>query len=380
MKMYRGRVPIAWRNTFQNRKRTITALGGISFSILLIFMQLGLLNGARRTASMLYDFFNFDLVIVSDKYQYLADANHFDIMRIIQAGVTPGVASVFKLNINGGAWTDTTTSLTSQALLLGIDSDSTFISNESIRKGLPALQGNNAVMVDLYSHSDYGDMSIGATPKINDTSVVVAGHFTLGVTLFSDGAVMVDNSLYDRLVQGRSRMTNIGLIKITPGSDPDTVKRDLEQSLPKDVLVYKRNDMIKQEQNYFITVKPMGIMFQAGVVVAFIVGVVVLFQVLSTDISNRINEFATMKAMGFSPVFIYGIGIRQALIFAILSYVPSFLLSVAIFKLILLAAHLRVAMTLNLALLVLALSVCMCVISCVLALQKVRKSDPAELF
>lgn len=60
MKMYRGRVPIAWRNTFQNRKRTITALGGISFSILLIFMQLGLLNGARRTASMLYDFFNFD--------------------------------------------------------------------------------------------------------------------------------------------------------------------------------------------------------------------------------------------------------------------------------------------------------------------------------
>ena len=212
MNIFTSGVPIAWRNTFQNRKRTITALGGITFSILLIFVQLGLLNGARRTASMLYEYFTFDLVIVSDKYQYVAEANSFDIMRMIQAGVTPGVDAVFKLNINGGAWTDTTTGLSSQVLIFGIDSDSTFIRNEALRKGLPSLQADNAVMADLYSHSDYGlDMSIGAKPKINDKSVVIADHFTLGVTLFSDGAVVADNSMNNRLVPGRSRMVNIGL-------------------------------------------------------------------------------------------------------------------------------------------------------------------------
>lgn len=380
MDFFTGRVPIAWRNTFQNKKRTITALGGITFSILLIFMQLGLLNGARRTATMLYDFFTCDLVIVSDKYQYLAEADSFDIMRMIQTKVTPGVDEVFKIKINGGAWADTTTGLTCQALIFGIDADSTFIENAALRTGLTALQGDNAVLVDMYSHADYGDKSIGAQPKINDKSVVIAGHFVLGVTLFSDGAVVVDNSMFDRLVPGRSRTVTIGLVRITPGSDPDTVKQSLEQVLPDDVLVFKRDEMIKQEQDYFIAVKPMGIMFQMGVIVAFIVGVVVLFQVLSTDISNRINEFATMKAMGFSHFYIYGIGIRQALIFSTFSYIPALIMSIGIFKVILIAAHLHVAMTMNMALLVLAISICMCTISCVLALQKVRKTDPAELF
>ncbi|PKN23845.1 MAG: hypothetical protein CVU64_23550 [Deltaproteobacteria bacterium HGW-Deltaproteobacteria-21] len=138
--------------------------------------------------------------------------------------------------------------------------------------------------------------------------------------------------------------------------------------------------MIRQEQEYFISVKPIGIIFQTGVVVAFIVGVVILFQVLNTDISNRLKEFATFKAMGFKNGMIYGIGIEQALIYVLLSYFPSLILATIVYRIVHRLSRMPMNMTFSLASFVLVMSLVMCAISCVLGLQKVRRADPAELF
>lgn len=380
MRRFRARVPIAWNNVFQNPRRTAKAMAGIAFAVLLIFLQMGLLRGVRASASMAFEFFRFDHAIVSDKYQYMADADRFDAMRLHQASVTPGVDAVYKINLNPGTWTNLATEHTCQAIVFGVDLDPGFVGNEDVRRGVEAVRGDTMVLVDRYSIPDYGSLVPGTRAKINQTKTSITGAFTLGVTLFSEGAVIVDNGLYDRLYQGQSRKATLGLLRMKPGADPAQVKQALRQALPADTLVFTRDELIRHEQDYFVTVKPVGIMFQAGVIVAFIVGVVILFQVLSTDISNRLHEFATMKAMGFSHRSIYAIGIRQALIFALMSYAPSFLLTLIVFKILTVAAHLHVGMTWDLGLVVLGLTMGMCTISCALALQKVRATDPAELF
>ena len=202
----------------------------------------------------------------------------------------------------------------------------------------------------------------------------------MGVSLFADGCAIVSNDTFARLSRINPRLISYGFLRLRPDADPVAVKQRLAQLLPDDVRVLTRGEIIRQEQDYFISVKPVGIIFQAGVLVAFIVGVVILFQVLNTDIASRIDEYATLKAMGFGNRFIYTVGVQQALIYALAGYLPALLISTGIYRVVHLLSRMPMEMTFSLAILVLLLSLTMCALSSVMGLQKVRKTDPAELF
>ena len=58
--------------------------------------------------------------------------------------------------------------------------------------------------------------------------------------------------------------------------------------------------LIAKEQGFWDHVAPIGTVFSIGVVMGFIVGLAICYQVLFSDISERLAEFATLKAMGYS--------------------------------------------------------------------------------
>jgi putative ABC transport system permease protein len=371
---------VAWQNIVQNPKRTLAAVAGISFSILLVFMQLGFLQGARKAAATLFECFSFDLAVVSERYKYMGAPDMFDSMRLKQALSLPGVASADNLNIARGEWKDPDTELISELLIFGFPENLEFIQQQRIRSGMPSLDSKNAVMADLYSHADFGDLSIGREAEINHKKVTIGEQFTMGVTLFADGCVIVNGDTFFRLVPRNRRLINAGFLKLQSGTDPLLIKKRLHSMLPDDVVVYTREEIIEQEQDYFVKVKPVGIIFQTGVLVAFVVGVVILFQVLNTDITSRLDEYATLKAMGFGSRFIYGVGIQQALIYALAGYFPALVISAGVYRVVHLLSRMPMDITLSLATLVLMLSLSMCALSSILGLQKVRRTDPAELF
>lgn len=373
-------VAVAWNNALQNKKRTATAISGIAFSILLIFMQLGFLDGTKTAAASLFQCFDYDLGVVSDKYSFMGAPGSFDRIRLSQAMVVPEVEDWMTLSAENGWWKNPDTDIESELIIFGISLKERFIKDPDILAGLDTISRREAVMVDLYSHNSYGDLSIGREVDINGRTVNIAAHFTLGVTLFSDGCVIVGNESFSRLTSIPPRQVNYGFLRLHQGADPVAVKDRLADILPNDVMVFTRDEMIRQDQDYFIAVKPVGIIFELGVVVSFIVGVVILFQVLNTDISNRLNEFATLKAMGFKSFFIYGIGIKQALLYSLLSYFPALAFAAVIFRVVHALSRLPMELTLGMAAFVFSISLLMCVISCVLGLQKVRRTDPAELF
>ncbi|MCF8063545.1 MAG: FtsX-like permease family protein [Deltaproteobacteria bacterium] len=373
-------IPIARKNVFQNKKRAAAAVSGIAFSVLLVFMQLGFLQGARTAAGALFDRFNYDLGIVSERYKFMGAPDRFDKMRLTQAQVLPEIESWVNLNISNGWWKDPDTELTSELMVFGITLDQGFIRDPEIRSGVEKIQKNNTVLVDVYSHPGYGDLTVGREVEVNEKTVTITGQFKLGVSLFSDGCVIMSNDNFFRLTRIDPRKLNYGFLRVREGADPEAVKEKLKRILPDDVLVFTREEMINQEQDYFISVKPVGVIFQTGVVVAFIVGVVILFQVLNTDISNRLNEFATLKAMGFNSGFIYGIGVKQALMYALMSYFPALGLAYVVFHVVHALSKMPMDLTPGMALFVFSMSLIMCIISCILGLQKVRRTDPAELY
>ncbi len=126
--------------------------------------------------------------------------------------------------------------------------------------------------------------------------------------------------------------------------------------------------------------KPIGIMFRTGVVVAFAVGVVILFQVLSTEIANRMREYATIKAIGFGTSFVYALGVVQTAFLVLFGFVPAVLISIAVFDQTYVISHLPMRMDGELIAVVLPLTLAMGVASGLITLHRVKRADPAELF
>ncbi|PTX91677.1 FtsX-like permease family protein [Opitutus sp. ER46] len=374
------RICLAWHNTLQNRKRSLAALAGITFAVLLVFMQLGFLQTAKTSSTVVYNYFQFDLIITSARFESLESANAFDSARLLQARVVPGVADVATLNYRRARWRDPENDNRGiGCMLMAYDLNPAFVA-PSERAALLPLATRDVVSLGRNSHPDYGSKRLGKAASLQRWPVTIGSLFDMGVGFQAEGAALVSLDTGQSIWRGSSRDTTYGLVQVTPGADPLVVRRALVEALPRDVLVFTKQELVTRERDYYVNVKPIGIMFRTGAFVAFCVGGVILYQVLASEISNRLRELATLKAVGFSVWYVYGVGIQQAVIFAALSYVPAFLFSLVTFRLVEWASHIPMYMTWQLGLFVLGLSVAMTSISSVLALQKVKRADPADLF
>jgi putative ABC transport system permease protein len=117
-----------------------------------------------------------------------------------------------------------------------------------------------------------------------------------------------------------------------------------------------------------------------GLGVAVIVGIAIVYQVLASNVSAHLAEYATLKAMGYRSGTLSGTVMQQALILAVVGFILGTLISQQIYALMRRWAHIPIGMTWTYLLAVLAGSVAMCMIAAIFALRKVYSADPAELF
>lgn len=371
---------VAWANLRQRPTRSMMAMIGIAFSIFLMFLQLGFLDSARRVSTQIFEFFEFDLAVVARDYQFLYSTPPFDRIRLTQLATSGDVTATFNLNIAGAHWLDPRSEYRSSLLLIGIEAKPGFIAEPALRRGLAALDGDRVILADAFSHADYGDVGVGAKARIAGHEVVVAGQYALGPFFYADGSAIALDSAFARLTGRGARQISFGLVQLRPGLKPAEAARTLAASLPNDVTVLTKDELIAQEQAYFVSVKPVGMMFRSGVVIALIVGVVILFQVLSTEINNHLKEYATMKAIGFGRSFVYGLGLLQTVLFGLLAFLAAVPISHVVFAQVREASHLPMAINPPLLLSVLALTLAMSAASALITLHRVRRADPAALF
>lgn len=372
---------ISWHNTFHNKRRCLAASAGIAFAILLIFMEVGFLDAAKLNAALLYQGLDFDLAIVSRGYVSAERTLPVNAFRILQAGNVPGIASAVPMWIDGAHWTNVADGSSRSCRVVGVrPGDSPFLDPGTATE-LPLVKRPDSVLVDRLSSRKYGPWTPGATVYINNDPLKVTGTFAMGTGLISDGGVIVSRETFGR-VTGRGSVADfdVGLLRAEKGYDPEKLAAAVQSALPGDVLVLTKPELIRKEQFYWVNLKPVGIMFRVGALVAFLIGAVILYQVLSLEISNRMTEFATMKALGYPAQRIYRVGLEQALIFSMLGYIPAFFLAAILYRVVFDLSRLPLFMESARALLVLILTLLMCAIAAVLALRKLKHADPAALF
>jgi putative ABC transport system permease protein len=376
------KTPLAWRNVAQSKVRSFVALCGISFAILLIFMQLGFHSTARSSATSVHDALDFDVLVLSPHYVFVARPAQFPRSRLEQLRALEEVESVTPVWIAVGEWRNPTTHERWNILTLGVEPAQRPFRKQEVNDQLPLLKIPDNALSDSLSRPQHGSLSTGITSEVQHHRVRIVGRYAIGAGFVAGATLITGRETFLNIFQGTASadQINVGLIKLAPGVSPRAAAEEMKRRLWPVATAVTRSELARAEQRFWLKVKPIGIMFTSGVLVAFLAGAVILYQVLASEVQNRLREYATLKALGYGNPYVYGVVVRQALIFSGLGFVPAFFLALALYFLLRTQALVPVTMEITRVGGVLFLTAVMCLSATFLALRKLRQADPADLF
>lgn len=386
------RESLAWLNLTHNKSRAAVAVAGVAFAVVLMFVQLGFRGAADNTATVVYDQLRFDAVILSARYLDINRADSFPQPRLYQALADDAVTEALPVQASFTEWRNPEkvgpyARRAQSIMVLGFrPGDAVFRRggkglDEQVARLRDELRQPGKVLIDTRSHADFGPKRTGQTTEAGGQQVQIAGRFTLGTGFGANGLLLVSDATFFLVNQSfPAGHVSLGLLRLRPGAAAREVADRLNRTLPPDVVVLTRDELLQRERSYWVGKTALGVIFTLGVLVAFAVGIVFVYQVVGGDVGRRLHEFATLKAMGYSGRSLGLVVLQQALFVAVLGYLAALPLSAALYAWLRDSAGLPVVFHAGRACFVLALTVGMCSLSGLLALRKLRVADPVDLF
>ncbi|OKH23802.1 ABC transporter [Hydrococcus rivularis NIES-593] len=377
---------LGWAQLAHQKVRSCVAMAGIAFADILIFTQLGfnasLFNGVTRV----HEHLKGDLFLQSNRAEFLADGQTFSRNQLYQANAVEGVKSASPFYYAYGKWVNPWDKKIVNVAIMAFNPARPVMDLPEVNQQLEKLKLPDTVLFDSQSQPDFGPVAETlakgetVTTELSDRRVKVDGIFALGSTLFTEGHIVTSDWNYLRLFGEDSiDKVSVGIINLEPGADLQTVQRAIDARLPDDVKVMNREEFLQSEKAYWDK-HPAGVIFNFGVAMGFIVGVVIVYQVLYSDVNDHLAEYATLKAMGYSDRQLLAVVFQEGTILAVLGFVPGFASSIGIYSLLGSLTRIPIAMGGVVASQVFALTILMCLISAAIAMRKLQSADPADVF
>jgi len=375
------RTPLAWHLLVHRKPRTLAALAGVSMAIVLVFLQLGFYRAGFVSSVLVFEQFDYDLILTSPRYVVLRQAGHLPRARLEQARAVDGVARVAPLYAGVRRARIPGAAVRREVLVIGVDPSRHLLRVPDIGALLPRIAPLDTALVDTKQGPGYEGLAAGAIAELDGRRVRIVGEYRHGAGFAGNAALLVGHRTFSSVFAGSPvERVSAGLVDLAPGADPERVAARLREVLPAHTRVMTRAQQVTLEQDFSIHVKPVGIMFTSGLLLAFVVGAVLLYQILASEVTNHLREYATLKAMGYSRASLQRVVWEQALLFSALGFVPALLASIGIYLLVDATTTLPTRMSLDKVAIVLATTVVMCVSAGLLAVRKVERAAPADLF
>ena len=381
------RIPLAWLLLTRQPVRLAVALAGIAFAGILMFMQLGFRDGLFDASVTIHRLFDTDLVLISPRSSSSVSMAGFPRRRLVQAMADPDVEGVTPVHWNLLLWRNPDTKATRSILTLGFEPADPLFTDPSLAPKAKLLQDRGRVLFDELSRPEFGPVAewfrSGRTveSEINGKKVRVAGLVGLGTSFGADGNLLTSQETYLQLLPNTPPGSiEVGLIRLRAGADADAVVERLKRDLPDDVSVLTKAGFIAFEQNYWKSSTSIGFIFTLGAAMGFVVGCVIVYQILYSDVSDHLPEYATLMAMGYRLPTLLGVVARERMLLAVFGYLPAYAAGQGLYLLVRNATQLPVSMNLTRALTVFIMILVMCMGSATLAMRRLGDADPAEIF
>ncbi len=381
------KIPLPWLQLTYKKMRFFVALMGIGFAVMLMFLQLGLRDALFDSAVRLHKSLECDIILLSPLSTASIAMQSFSQRYLYQALGFEGVESVSPVYVDFGVWKNLKTRRARLIFVIGFNPTKAVSNLPDLPNNIDQLKLEDVALFDRASRPEFGtipdeyNQGERVIVEVSGHRLKIGGLFQLGTSFGSDGNLIMSDDNFLRVFNHRSKgLIDIGLIKLKSGVNAQWVLANLRKSLDKGVNVLSKQDYIDFEKNYWNTSTAIGFIFDLGAMVGFTVGTVIVYQILYADVSDHLFEYATLKAMGYTNNYLLSVVFQESLILASLGYIPGMAISLALYAVVKNATLLPIAMSFSRALLVLALTIVMCLISGIIAMQKLRDADPVDIF
>lgn len=393
-----AKTPLAWKNLTHDVRRLVVAVCGVAFAVILMFTQVGFQNALFDSQVKLIDDLNGDIFIVSKAKYTLAAEKRFPISRLNQARSCPGVRGAYPL------YTELTTSVVRKIdngmgnlgyplRTIGFYLDDPVFKSDAINRQLSKLHVRSTALIDQKSKAtkfpfpfDNDEELARQYVELAGQKLTLVGSFKLGTDFAHDGNLVMSAENFAHYYPYRVQfgdplnVIDIGIVELQPGADVNEVRDFMQHTLDKDVYVMTRDQFRTEEIRFWDESTPIGTIFLAGKIIGFIVGMVICYQVIYSDIADHMAEFATLKAMGYTTSYFILLILTEAVLLAVIGFLPGSAVSAGLYSWLSGKTGLLMVMTIGGMLFVFLTTVAMCVASGMLAVRKLLSADPANLF
>jgi putative ABC transport system permease protein len=378
---------LSWLQLRKERARLLVAIAGISFADVLMFLQMGFRGALFSSAVEFHHSLNGEIVMMSSRSRSLISLDRFTERRLYQAAGVTGVESVSPIYLNSIQWRNPENKEIWEIYAIGINPEHQVLNIPGVEANREQLRQPDTALFNLGSRQEFGAIAqqfeTGETiiTEIDERQIQIKGLFKLSPTFGINAYLVTSDINFLRMADFRQGgLIDVGVIKLKPGADVEAVLAEMRSRLPDDVKVMTREDYATAEVAFWNASTPVGYTFDLGVVIAFIVGAVIVYQILYSDVTDHLPEYATLKAMGFRDRYLLMVVFQEALILAILGFIPGTAIALGIYRITNLATMLPMAMDLGRIVFVLILTAIMSSFSAAMAMRKLQAADPADIF
>jgi len=386
------RTPLALLNLIHDRKKFLTSMAGVAFAVLLMFLFTGFKNALYDSQTQLLEKLNGEIVIINRLKENMFVPRAFARRRLYQAQAFDGVDGAYALYLSDARWKNPDTRKSRPVRVIAYNPSEPVLAIPEVLAREQDLKLPNTAMIDSRSRAELGPLETGVITELADREIRIVGTFSLGTDFASgNGNLIMSDQNFLRFFANRGpeeeqrsfATVDIGLLRVAPSANIDALVQALSEGLPKDVLVLPMDGptgFIARERTYWEVNTTIGFIFSLLTTMGFVVGIILVYQILYTDVADHWSEYATLKAIGYNNAYLFGVVIQEAVILSVLGFIPGLLISALFYNLGAGVTGLLFKMTLERIANIYILTLVMCLISGAVAVRKVQHTDPAEVF
>jgi putative ABC transport system permease protein len=383
------KTPLSWLQLSHEKSRLLIALAGIGFADMLMFIQLGFRAALFDSSVTFHKALQGDIFLMSPQSDALGFTKTFSERRLYESAAVDEVDSVVPVYLNYGSWKNPIKRNTRTILTIAFNPAQNPLNFPGLKENIPQIQLPDVVLFDDKSRVEFGAIpdllkqNKPVTAEVSGRKVTVEGLFSMGASFAADGNIITSDTNFLRLFPDRQKgLIDVGIINLKPGANLEQAKASLKAKLSQngDVDIFDKQEFIQEEIAYWQSATAIGFIFSLGTAIGFLVGIVIVYQILYTDVANHLPEYATLKAMGYKDSYFVLLVFQEAIILGVLGFLPGYLIATGLYSLAAGATALPLAMTANRAATVMILTIIMCCASGTVAVRKLSAADPADIF
>lgn len=391
--MFQVALKLAYRQLTHRWAKLAGALLGVCVAVVLMFTQIGFRNALYDSAVAIPTALDADLFIAGPTFHSWADSPPwFPRSVLFEAEGVAGIRTVTPLYSTAIQIASPDDGHSLSSFLLAFPPHSPVFLRADINRNLQEIVLSNRAILDRRSRDDFSLISdqvkrsgMASLTYLNASDslrriIEVTQMFELGPSFTIDGTMITSDLNFYRLTSIPLDRVGLGVVRLAAGADPKEVKAAIQKKIGTRAKVFLKGEFIANEKSYYAHETPVGYIFQLGIVVGILVGIVFISQALHGIVQDNIKEYATLRAMGYQQSFFVMLVASISLAISSIAYVPSALASWGIYAIASSATHLPLQMKPGDMFSIFCIVVVMGIVATLLAIRKLQTADPVDLF